>query len=144
RLRLAAVLLRSGTEEACAGAGIWRRWQGRGRVRAEARAGGGFSGSLGAERSFDLRRQVLLRRLSGRRLWGVSRLVEPRARAAGRLQYRLSAAQGWQSSGRFHCLRDGFAGAVKEPGRAAFRPSGLAMGPDGALYISEDTHGRIW
>jgi mono/diheme cytochrome c family protein len=39
---------------------------------------------------------------------------------------------------------DGFAGAVKEPGQAAFRPSGLAMGPDGALYISEDVHGRIW
>jgi glucose/arabinose dehydrogenase/cytochrome c5 len=39
---------------------------------------------------------------------------------------------------------DGFAGAVKEPGRAAFRPSGLAQGPDGALYISDDSHGRIW
>jgi len=39
---------------------------------------------------------------------------------------------------------DGFAGAVKEPGKAAFRPSGLAVGPDGALYISDDVHGRIW
>jgi mono/diheme cytochrome c family protein len=39
---------------------------------------------------------------------------------------------------------DGFAGAVKEPGEAAHRPSGLAMGPDGALYISDDWHGRIW
>ena len=31
-----------------------------------------------------------------------------------------------------------------DPGRAAFRPTGLAMGPDGALYISDDVHGRIW
>ena len=29
-------------------------------------------------------------------------------------------------------------------GRAAYRPSGLAVGPDGALYISDDSHGRIW
>ena len=39
---------------------------------------------------------------------------------------------------------DGFAGAVKEPGRAAFRPAGLAEGPDGSLYVSDDVHGRIW
>jgi glucose/arabinose dehydrogenase/mono/diheme cytochrome c family protein len=46
--------------------------------------------------------------------------------------------------GDFIVFADGFAGAAKEPGRAAFRPTGLAMGPDGALYISDDTHGRIW
>jgi len=39
---------------------------------------------------------------------------------------------------------DGFAGAHEEPGRAAFRPTGLALGPDGAVYISDDVHGRIW
>jgi mono/diheme cytochrome c family protein len=39
---------------------------------------------------------------------------------------------------------DGFAGAYKDPGRAAFRPTGLAEGPDGALYVSDDVHGRIW
>src|ERR1700761_1395625 len=49
-----------------------------------------------------------------------------------------------KASGPFIVFADGFAGAVKEPGQASFRPSGLAMGPDGALYISEDTHGRIW
>jgi mono/diheme cytochrome c family protein len=49
-----------------------------------------------------------------------------------------------KASGMYVAFADGFAGAVKEPRQAAFRPSGLAMGPDGALYISEDTHGRIW
>ena len=49
-----------------------------------------------------------------------------------------------KAAGPFIVFADGFAGAVKEPGGAAFRPSGLAMGPDGALYISEDMHGRIW
>jgi len=49
-----------------------------------------------------------------------------------------------KASGSFVVFADGFAGAVKEPGQAAFRPTGLAMGPDGALYISDDVHGRIW
>jgi glucose/arabinose dehydrogenase len=48
------------------------------------------------------------------------------------------------AAGGFVVFADGFAGAVKEPGRADFRPTGLAMGPDGALYISDDRHGRIW
>jgi glucose/arabinose dehydrogenase/mono/diheme cytochrome c family protein len=39
---------------------------------------------------------------------------------------------------------DGFAGAKKDPGNAIYRPSGLAAGPDGALYISDDVTGRIW
>jgi glucose/arabinose dehydrogenase/cytochrome c5 len=47
-------------------------------------------------------------------------------------------------SGPHVVFADGFAGAVKEPGQAAHRPSGLAVGPDGALYVSEDQHGRIW
>jgi hypothetical protein len=34
--------------------------------------------------------------------------------------------------------------AAKEAGQASFRPSGLAMGHDGALYISEVAQGRIW
>ena len=49
-----------------------------------------------------------------------------------------------KASGKFIVFADGFAGAVKEPGQAAHRPSGLAVGPDGALYISDDAYGRIW
>ncbi|MGH6794258.1 MAG: c-type cytochrome [Methylocella sp.] len=47
-------------------------------------------------------------------------------------------------SGSFVVFADGFAGAVKEPGEAAHRPSGLAVGPDGAVFITDDVHGRIW
>jgi glucose/arabinose dehydrogenase/mono/diheme cytochrome c family protein len=49
-----------------------------------------------------------------------------------------------KAAGNFVVFADGFAGAIKEPGQAAFRPGGLAMAPDGALFISEDVHGRIW
>jgi glucose/arabinose dehydrogenase/cytochrome c553 len=49
-----------------------------------------------------------------------------------------------KAAGDFIVFADGFAGKIKEPGQAAFRPTGLAMAPDGALYISDDTHGRIW
>ena len=47
-------------------------------------------------------------------------------------------------SGPYVVFADGFAGAEKEPGEAAHRPAGLAVGPDGALYISDDQHGRIY
>jgi glucose/arabinose dehydrogenase/mono/diheme cytochrome c family protein len=39
---------------------------------------------------------------------------------------------------------DGFAGGGKNPGKAAHRPSGLAVGPDGALYVADDVGGRIY
>ena len=47
-------------------------------------------------------------------------------------------------SGNFVFFADGFAGRYKEPGRALHCPSGLAVGPDGALYITDDKAGRIW
>ena len=42
---------------------------------------------------------------------------------------------------------DGFAGGPLGPDandRAAHRPTGIAQGPDGAIYISDDKGGRIW
>jgi len=51
---------------------------------------------------------------------------------------------GGKASGPYVVFADGFAGAHEDPGRAAFRPTGLGMGPDGALYIADDVRGRIW
>ena len=47
-------------------------------------------------------------------------------------------------SGDYIVFADGFAGPEKAPGRAAFRPTGLALAPDGALFVADDVQGRIW
>jgi glucose/arabinose dehydrogenase len=41
---------------------------------------------------------------------------------------------------------DGFAGSatLAQPGQARHRPTGLAQGPDGSIYITDDVRGRIW
>jgi len=49
-----------------------------------------------------------------------------------------------RASGMCEIFADGFAGAVKSPDQAAHRPSGLAVGPDGALFVSDDVRGRIY
>jgi len=49
-----------------------------------------------------------------------------------------------KAAGAYVVFADGFAGASKEMGKAAFRPTGLAVAPDGALFVSDDVHGRIW
>lgn len=49
-------------------------------------------------------------------------------------------------SGGWEVFADGFsqAGVVEEPIDAVYRPTGLAVGPDGALYVVESKSGRIW
>jgi glucose/arabinose dehydrogenase len=47
-------------------------------------------------------------------------------------------------AGDYIVFADGFAGAEKAPGRAEYRPTGLALAPDGALFVSDDQQGRIW
>ncbi|HEY2675663.1 MAG TPA: c-type cytochrome, partial [Steroidobacteraceae bacterium] len=47
-------------------------------------------------------------------------------------------------AGACEIFADGFAGADKSPGKAAHRPTGLAVGPDGALYVADDVTGRIY
>ncbi|WP_072374510.1 PQQ-dependent sugar dehydrogenase [Hyphomicrobium sp. NDB2Meth4] len=49
-----------------------------------------------------------------------------------------------KKSGDWIVFADGFAGKHKDPSRAAHRPSGLAVGPYGALYVSDDVGGRVW
>jgi glucose/arabinose dehydrogenase/mono/diheme cytochrome c family protein len=51
---------------------------------------------------------------------------------------------GGHASGGCEIFADGFAGAVKSPEKAVHRPSGLAVGPDGSLYVSDDNTGRIY
>ena len=48
------------------------------------------------------------------------------------------------SAGRCEIFADGFAGRERSPEKAEHRPSGLAIGPDGALYVSDDIRGRIY
>src|SRR6267142_922154 len=51
---------------------------------------------------------------------------------------------GDRASGNCEIFADGFAGPVKSPAKAEHRPSGLAVGPDGSLYVSDDIRGRIY
>jgi glucose/arabinose dehydrogenase len=51
---------------------------------------------------------------------------------------------GDHASGQCEIFADGFAGAEKSPAKAEHRPSGLAVGPDGSLYVSDDVRGRIY
>jgi len=49
-------------------------------------------------------------------------------------------------TGELVTFADGFKGAddLRSPGEAAHRPTGVAVGPEGALYVADDAGGRIW
>lgn len=49
-------------------------------------------------------------------------------------------------SGEWRVFADNFAGTehLQSPQDADFRPTGLAEGPDGSLYITDSVQGRIW
>ena len=49
-------------------------------------------------------------------------------------------------SGEWEVFADNFAGTdeIQSPGQAKHRPCGLAQGPDGALYVSDDVKGTIF
>jgi glucose/arabinose dehydrogenase/mono/diheme cytochrome c family protein len=49
-----------------------------------------------------------------------------------------------KASGNCEIFASGFPGGFMDPGKAKQRPTGLARAPDGALYVSDDVHGRIY
>ncbi len=51
-----------------------------------------------------------------------------------------------QPSGGWDVFADGFAGVepIVNTSDAAYRPMGIAMGPDGSLYFAETEKGKIW
>ncbi len=53
---------------------------------------------------------------------------------------------GEPTTGDYEIFADGFAGQtpLMERDDATYRPAGVAQGPDGSLYITNDKTGRIW
>jgi glucose/arabinose dehydrogenase len=49
-------------------------------------------------------------------------------------------------AGSYEVFADGFAGAaeISNPNQARFRPCGVALGPDGSLYVADSQKGRVW
>jgi glucose/arabinose dehydrogenase len=49
-------------------------------------------------------------------------------------------------SGKWEVFADNFSGspALTASGRAQHRPCGLAQGPDGSIYVTDDTKGTVW
>ncbi len=54
--------------------------------------------------------------------------------------------EGTQPSGEWEIFADNFSQqeVVENPGDAVYRPCGLAVGPDGSLYVTDSREGRVW
>ena len=52
--------------------------------------------------------------------------------------------KGGAATGEPETFASGFAGEDVQPNTAKYRPAGLAVAPDGAMYIADDQGGRIW
>ncbi|MGC1300703.1 MAG: c-type cytochrome [Alloacidobacterium sp.] len=66
----------------------------------------------------------------------------PYAQGGYNIVFQSLAGKG--SAGSCEIFADGFAGAVMSPEGAVYRPSGVAVGPDGSLFVSDDNKGRIY
>jgi glucose/arabinose dehydrogenase len=52
--------------------------------------------------------------------------------------------QGNNPTGEWEVFAEGFPGDDVSPRGATYRPTGLAQGPDGSLYIADSRMGRVW
>jgi glucose/arabinose dehydrogenase/mono/diheme cytochrome c family protein len=52
--------------------------------------------------------------------------------------------KGDRAAGKCEIFADGFAGSVRSPDKAWHRPAGLAIAPDGSLFVADDVRGRIY
>ncbi len=69
----------------------------------------------------------------------------PRPQAGYKVVFVPFNAQG-MPTGDYQTFADGFAGVeyFTDTNDARYRPSGVAVGPDGSLYVSETEKGRVW
>jgi len=69
-------------------------------------------------------------------------------RAGGHAGYNIMFVPFERSrAGTPEVFADGFAGVgpdAKQVKTAAYRPVGVAAGPDGALYVADSNKGKIW
>ena len=105
----------------------------------------GFSGTLGARTAwpFTTRRNSPPATMA---VYSSHFTARGTGRPTRRRGYNVvfQALAGDKASGSCEIFADGFAGAEKSPDKAAHRPTGVAVGPDGALYVSDDVRGRIY
>ncbi len=98
-----------------------------------------FSGTLGAERDGTLRSETIPGRCTTTALFIAFHGSWDRAPyPQGGYNVVFQPLNGDHASGGCEIFADGFAGAVKTPEARTHRPSGVAVGPDGSLYVSDD------